>query len=592
MKGCEFFMMKLFKYLKPHKRFAIFTVILAAISNVMTLGFPLMMSMLINNGISKGDLNYIKNIGIVMIVLCTVAMFISIANSYCSSKVSALFTGDLRKMVFSKVQTFSQGDIDEIGIPSLITRTTNDIRQIGELLIALLRSIISVPIMLIGGTVMAIVMDPGLSLVLLIVCPVIAVIALVIAKTVVPFFSKIQKGVDTLNLVTREKLNGVRVIRAFNRTEYEERRFKKANDDLTGLNLKVSRIFAGLLPVATLLIFMIIAILIIVGYDQVNKLTDPEEIANTIGDLQGFIIYLVFIVVALASVAAMFVMIPRGKISANRINEILDHELKMTIREKTTHEENDGTIEFRNVVFDYKDEDGNLKRALDGVSFVAEKGKTTAIIGSTGSGKSTVLNLIPRFYDVTDGAVLIDGVDVREMDFASIYEKLGYIPQHAFLFSGTVADNLRYGNEDATDEELWEALEIAQSRDFVEKLPQKLESMVSQNGTNLSGGQRQRLCIARAIVKKAEFYMFDDSFSALDFITDSKLRAKLKTILTDSAIIIVAQRVGTIIDADNIIVLENGSIVGSGTHKELLENCVAYKEMADSQLEKTGVGDE
>ena len=592
MRGCEFFMIKLFKYLKPHKRFAIFTVILAAISNVMTLGFPLMMSMLINNGISKGDLNYIKNIGIVMIVLCTIAMFISIANSYCSSKVSALFTGDLRRMVFSKVQTFSQGDIDDIGVPSLITRTTNDIRQIGELLIALLRSIISVPIMLVGGTVMAIIMDPGLSLVLLIVCPVIAIIALVIAKTVVPFFSKIQKGVDALNLVTREKLNGVRVIRAFNRTEYEERRFKKANDELTGLTLKVSRIFAGLIPVATLLVFMIIAVLIVVGYNQINKLTDPEEIGNTIGDLQGFIIYLVFIVVALASVAAMFVMIPRGKISANRINEILDHELKMTVREKTTGTENDGTIEFRNVVFDYKDEESNIKRALNNVSFVAKKGETTAIIGSTGSGKSTVLNLIPRFYDVTDGAVLIDGVDVREMDFASIYEKLGYIPQQAFLFSGTIADNLRYGNEDATDEELWEALKIAQSRDFVEKLPDKLNSMVSQNGTNLSGGQRQRLCIARAIVKKAKFYMFDDSFSALDFITDSKLRAQLKTVLTGSAIIIVAQRVGTIIDADNIIVLENGKIVGQGTHKELLENCEVYKEMADSQLEKTGVSDE
>ena len=585
-------MIKLFKYLKPHKRFAIFTVILAAISNVMTLGFPLMMSMLINNGISEGNLDYIKNIGIVMIILCTIAMFISIANSYCSSKVSALFTGDLRRMVFSKIQTFSQGDIDEIGIPSLITRTTNDIRQIGELLIALLRSIISVPIMLIGGTAMAIIMDPGLSKVLLIVCPVIVVLAIVIAKTVVPFFKKIQKGVDTLNLVTREKLNGVRVIRAFNRTEYEERRFKKANDNLTSLNLKVSRIFAGLIPVATLLIFMIIATLIVVGYKQVNELTDPQEIANTIGDLQGFIIYLVFIVAALASVAAMFVMIPRGKISANRINEILDHELKMTVREKTTNEENEGTIEFKNVVFDYKDEDGNLKRALNNVSFVAEKGKTTAIIGSTGSGKSTVLNLIPRFYDVTDGAVLIDGVDVREMDFASIYEKLGYIPQQAFLFSGTVADNLRYGNEDATDEELWEALEIAQSSDFVEKLPDNLESMVSQNGTNLSGGQRQRLCIARAIVKKAKFYMFDDSFSALDFITDSKLRARLKTVLTDSAIIIVAQRVGTIIDADNIIVLENGNIVGQGTHKELLESCEVYKEMADSQLDKSGVSEE
>lgn len=585
-------MIKLFKYLKPHKRFAVFTVILAAISNVMTLGFPLMMSMLINNGISKGDLGYIKSIGITMIALCTIAMVISVLNSYCSSKVSALFTGDLRRKVFSKIQTFSQGDIDEIGIPSLITRTTNDIRQIGELLIALLRSIISVPVMLIGGTAMAIIMDPGLSLVLLIICPVIGVIALAIAKTVVPFFSKIQKGVDGLNLVTREKLNGVRVIRAFNRTEYEDKRFKKANDELTSLTLRVSRIFAGLIPVATLLIFLIIALLIVVGYNQVNKLTDPVEIANTVGDLQAFIIYLVFIVAALASVAAMFVMIPRGKISANRINEILDHELKMTVNEATTTPSGEGTIEFKNVVFDYTDEDGNLKRALNNVSFIAKKGQTTAIIGSTGSGKSTVLNLIPRFYDVTEGAVLIDNVDVREMDFSTIYEKLGYIPQQAFLFSGTVADNLRYGNEDATEEELWNALEIAQSRDFVEKLPEKLNSMVSQNGTNLSGGQRQRLCIARAIVKKANFYMFDDSFSALDFITDSKLRERLKAELKDSAIIIVAQRVGTIIDADNIIVLENGNIVGSGTHKELLESCDIYKEMAESQLEKTGVSDE
>lgn len=584
-------MIKLFKLLKPHKRFAVFTLVLAAISNVMTLGFPLMMSQLINNGITKGDLDYVKSIGIIMIILCTIAMFVSFLNSYCSSKVSALFTGDLRRMVFSKIQTFSQEDIDEIGIPSLITRTTNDIRQIGELVIMLLRSIISVPIMLVGGTVMAVVMAPGLSLVLLVVCPVIAVIALALAKTVVPFFKKIQKGVDNLNLVVREKLNGVRVIRAFNRTEYEDQRFKKANDDLTGLNLKVSRIFAALIPVATLLVFLIMAVLIYVGYIQINKLTDPVEISNTIGDLQAFIIYLVFIVAALASVAAMFVMIPRGKISANRINEVLEHELKMEVRERTTEFSAEGTIEFKNVTFDYKDEDGNLKRTLNNVSFVAKKGQTTAIIGSTGSGKSTILNLIPRFYDVTSGAILIDGVDVREMDFSSIYERLGYIPQQAFLFSGTVADNLRYGDEDATEEELWEALEIAQSRDFVEKLPDKLNSMVSQNGTNLSGGQRQRLCIARAIVKKAKFYMFDDSFSALDFITDAKLRMRLKTVLEDSAIIIVAQRVGTIINADNIIVLENGEIVGQGTHKELLESCELYKEMADSQLEKTGVSD-
>ncbi len=583
------FTLKLFSYLKPHKKFAIFTLILAAVSNVMTLGFPLMMSQLINNGISKGDLEYIKSIGIVMIVLCTIAMFISVLNSYCSSKVSALFSGDLRRLVFSKIQTFSGEDIEQIGVSSLITRTTNDIRQIQELLIMLLRSIISVPIMLIGGTVMAVIMDPGLSMVILIILPIIAVVALILIKTVVPFFSKIQKGVDKLNLVVREKLNGIRVIRAFNRTEYEDKKFKTTNDDLTSLNLKVSRIFAALIPIATLLVFLIIAILIYFGYVQINKLTDPVKISETIGDLQAFIIYLVFIVVAITSVAAMFVMIPRGKISANRINEVLDYVPKMSVLPKVSKEINNGTLEFKNVSFTYKDEDGNIKKALDNVSFTVKRGETTAIIGSTGSGKSTVLNLIPRFYDVTEGEILIDNVNIKELDFASIYEKLGYIPQRAFLFSGTIADNLRYGNEDATEEELYHALGIAQAKDFVEKLPEKLNSMVSQNGTNLSGGQRQRLCIARAVLKKASFYMFDDSFSALDFITDAVVRKNIREELKNSAIIIVAQRVGTIIDADNIIVLDKGKLVSQGNHDYLLENCELYKDMVNSQFEDSGV---
>ncbi len=578
-------MMKLFSYLKPHKHFAVFTLILAAISNVMTLGFPLMMSQLINNGITKGDLDYIKSIGAAMIILCTIAMVVSILNSYCSSKVSALFTADLRRRVFSKIQTFSSEDIDQIGVSSLITRTTNDIRQIGELLIMLLRSIISVPIMLIGGTAMAIIMDPGLSLVILIILPIIAVVALILIKTVVPFFSKIQKGTDNLNLVVREKLNGIRVIRAFNRTEYEDKKFKKTNDDLTALNLKVSRIFASLIPVATLLIFLIIAILIFVGFIQINKLTDPVEISETIGDLQAFIIYLVFVVVAITSVAAMFVMIPRGKISANRINEVLDFVPQMSVLEKSNESDNSGTIEFKNVTFNYTDEDGTVKKALDNVSFTVKKGETTAIIGGTGSGKSTVLNLIPRFYDVSEGEVLIENVNVKEMDFSSIYEKLGYIPQRAFLFSGTIADNLRYGNEDATDEELLDALSVAEAKDFVLKLPEKLNSMVSQNGTNLSGGQKQRLCIARAVLKKAKFYMFDDSFSALDFITDSVVRKNIREKLKDSAIIIVAQRVGTIVDADNIIVLDKGKLVSQGTHSFLLENCELYREMVNSQFE-------
>lgn len=577
-------MLKLLRYLKPHRNFALFTLFLAAINNVLTLGFPLLLSEIINEGINKGDLESIKSDGILMLVCCFVAMLVSIANSYCSSKVSTSFAGELRADIFNKVESFSQGDIDKIGIPSLITRTINDIRQVQDFILMSLRTIISVPIMLIGGTVMAVIMDPGLSLVLLIVLPVIAVIALLVAKKILPFFDKIQKKVDKLNLIIREKISGIRVIRAFNRTKHEDKRFKDANDDLTGMVVTVQRIFASLIPIVTLLAFLLIILLVAIGYVQINRLTDPVEIQNTIGDLQAFIIYLVFVVIALTNAAAMFIMLPRAKISANRINDVLELQPEMEILQKEENNSEKGVIEFRNVNFKYKNPDGEYTDVLKDVSFTANPGKVTAIIGGTGSGKSTILNLIPRFYDVADGAVFLDGYDVRQMDFASIYSKIGYIPQQAFLFSGTIADNLRYGKEDATDAELWRALEIAQAKDFVEKLPDGLYSMISQNGTNLSGGQKQRLCIARAIVKEALFYMFDDSFSALDFATDARLRGALKENLKNSSILIVAQRVGTIIDADKIIVLDRGQVVGTGTHEELLESCEVYKDIVASQL--------
>lgn len=577
-------MFKLLCYLKPHKRFALFTLFLAAINNVLTLGFPLLLSEIINEGINKGDLESIKSDGILMLVCCFIAMLVSIANSYCSSRVSTGFAGELRADIFNKVESFSQSDIDKIGIPSLITRTINDIRQVQDFLLMSFRTIISVPIMLIGGTIMAVIMDPGLSLVLLIVLPVIAVIALLVAKKILPFFDKIQKRVDKLNLIIREKISGIRVIRAFNRTKHEDKRFKDANDDLTGMVVTVQRIFASLIPIVTLLAFLLIILLVAIGYVQINRLTDPVEIQNTIGDLQAFIIYLVFVVIALTSAAAMFIMLPRAKVSAERINAVLEMKPEMEILEQEENGSEKGVIEFRNVNFKYKTPEGEYTDVLKNVSFTANPGKVTAIIGGTGSGKSTILNLIPRFYDVTDGAVFLDGYDVRQMDFASIYSKIGYIPQQAFLFSGTIADNLRYGKEDATDTELWRALEIAQAKDFVEKLPDGLYSMISQNGTNLSGGQKQRLCIARAIVKDALFYMFDDSFSALDFATDARLRAALKENLKNSSILIVAQRVGTIIDADKIIVLDKGEIVGTGTHQELVESCDVYKDIVASQL--------
>lgn len=577
-------MFKLLRYLKPHKNFALFTLFLAAINNVLTLGFPLLLSEIINEGINKGDLESIKSDGIIMLVCCFIAMLVSIANSYCSSKVSTSFAGELRADIFNKVESFSQGDIDKIGIPSLITRTINDIRQVQDFILMSLRTIISVPIMLIGGTVMAVIMDPGLSLVLLIVLPVIAVIALLVAKKILPFFDKIQKKVDKLNLIIREKISGIRVIRAFNRTKHEDKRFKDANDDLTGMVVTVQRIFASLIPIVTLLAFLLIILLVAIGYVQINRLTDAVEIQNTIGDLQAFIIYLVFVVIALSNAAAMFIMLPRAKVSANRINDVLEMEPEMEIFPKENNNSEKGVVEFRNVNFKYKNPDGDYTDVLKDVSFTANPGKVTAIIGGTGSGKSTILNLIPRFYDVADGAVYLDGYDVRQMDFASIYSKIGYIPQQAFLFSGTIADNLRYGKEDATDAELWRALEIAQAKDFVEKLPDGLYSMISQNGTNLSGGQKQRLCIARAIVKEALFYMFDDSFSALDFATDARLRRALKENLKNSSILIVAQRVGTIIDADKIIVLDRGQVVGTGTHEELLHSCDVYKDIVASQL--------
>ena len=581
-------MVKLLRYLKPHKYFALFTLLLAAVNSVLTLAFPLLMSQIINDGINKGDLSAIRYNGLVLLVCCVVAMFIMIANSYCSAKVSTGFAGELRADIFTKVESFSQGDIDKIGVSSLITRTTNDIRQIQDLVLMGLRSIITVPLMLVGGIIMAVWMDPGLSTVFLIVIPVIALIAWLIARKVIPYFDKIQKRVDRINLLLREKFSGIRVIRAFNRTEYEDGRFKEANDDLTGMVLHVERIFASLIPIATLLAFLPIIILLAVGYIQINRLTDPTEIADTIGDLQAFIIYLVFVVIAVGTAAAMFIMIPRANISAKRINAVLEMDPEMTVTPTEAEDAEDGVIEFRNVSFSYRDADGAETEVLRDVSFTAQPGQTTAIIGSTGSGKSTVLNLIPRFYDVTAGSVLVDGVDVREMDFATLYHKLGYIPQQSFLFSGTIADNLRYGKEDASDAELWTALDIAQARDFVERLPDGLESMVSQDGSNFSGGQKQRLCIARAIVKKAEFYLFDDSFSALDFITDSNLRHRIRNELSEATVLIVAQRVGTIIDADKIIVLDKGRIVGEGRHEDLLKTCGVYADIARSQLEGGG----
>lgn len=579
-------MFKLLKYLMPQKRTVISTIALVLFNNILALLLPFLMAEIINNGITKGDLNYIIKIGSVMLAVSALNMGISIAISYFSSYISASFSKDLRREVFLKIESFSQIEVDKIGVPSLITRSTNDIRHVQDMTLTLIKSIVTVPVMLIGGSIMAVIMDPKLSLIILAIAPIIAIIAFFVAKKIIPMFKIVQAKTDKLNLIIRENINGIRVTRAFNRKEYETERFNKANLELTGLSLKISRIFASLIPILTLLIFSIIIALVLIGGRQIQILTDTVEISNTIGDLQAFILYLIFVILALSTGAAMFIMIPRARISALRISEVL--EIEPQIKEADTDKsigEIKGQLEFKNVSFGYSGDDGFVT-VLDNISFTAKAGEVTAIIGGTGSGKSTVINLIPRFYDVLDGQVIVDGVDVRDMRLSTLRSKIGFIPQQVFLFSGTIADNLRYGKEDATDEELWRALEISQAKDFVQKLPDGINHFVSQSGINLSGGQKQRLAIARAIIKNAEFYIFDDSFSALDYATDSRLRQRLHDELTDANIIIVAQRVGTIINADRIIVLSDGKVVASGKHTELLETSEIYREIVESQLKK------
>ncbi|NMP36672.1 MAG: ABC transporter ATP-binding protein [Clostridiales bacterium] len=581
-------MLRLFKLLKPYKSFVIITVILALVHNGLQLVLPLLMSLMINDGITEGNLDYVLEIGVVMLLVSALNVAASILSSYCSSKVSAGFSMLLRREVFLKVESFSQSDIDKIGVSSLITRTTNDIRQIQDMILQGLRSIITVPVMLIGGSVMAFIMDPGLSTIIFVIIPVICIIAVIVAKKVIPMFDRIQKRTDRLNQLVREKLGGIRVIRAFNRSDYEDGRFSAQNLELTGMTLKINRIMALLIPIATMLLFGVIIILVYAGSVQINAmdaLLQAKEIEDTVGDLQAFILYLFLIILAVSLAAAMFIMIPRANISAKRINEVLDlvPDIKMPETPVLSDDSCAGVVEFRDVCFGYP---GAESPVLNNISFTAQAGKTTAIIGGTGSGKSSLVNLIPRFYDVSFGKILIDGVDIRDLSREDLTSKIGFIPQQAFLFSGTIADNLSYGKEDATEDEMWRALRISQADDFVRELPNGLYDMVSQSGTNLSGGQKQRIAIARAIIKRAGIFVFDDSFSALDFTTDAALRAALKREISGATVIIVAQRVGTIMNADKIIVLDDGHIAAQGTHSELVKTCEVYREIVESQLEK------
>ena len=579
-------MIRILRFLKPIRQYVALSVVLMLISQGMALLLPYLMRIIVNEGIGNLDLDYIKKMGGLMFIGALLGLLFSVANAYYTSKLSTAYGKVLREQVFLKVESLSQCDIDKIGASSLITRSTNDVKQMQDFILVTVRMILAAPVMLIGGTVLALIMNARLAMYIFAVLPVIGGLAALVLKLVKPLFKKRQKLTDRLNHLIREKLTGIRVIRAFNKSDYEDARFDEKNAELADIALRIARIFSVLIPASIVLAFVGVCLLILAAarnIDAMDPVLDAVKISNTIGDLQAFIVYMIMIVSALVMAGAMFVIVPRANISARRILEVLDLEPEIRQPEHPVAPDPSakGTVAFRDVSFGYA---GAGEQVLNHITFTALPGQTTAVIGGTGSGKSTLINLIPRLYDVTSGSVEVDGVNVKDMDGETLFSLIGFIPQTASLFSGTVRENVCFGKPDATDEEVWHALTLAQAADFVRQLPEGLDSHVSQSGTNLSGGQKQRIAIARALIRRAEIYIFDDSFSALDFKTDAALRLAIREELKDSSVIVVAQRVGTILSAEKIVVLDEGGVSGIGTHEELLETCSVYREIAESQL--------
>ncbi|MCE5202889.1 MAG: ABC transporter ATP-binding protein/permease [Actinomycetia bacterium] len=569
-------MTRILRFLKPYRKQLALVMLLLLVQAISNLYLPDLNADIINNGVAKGDTNYILQHGGIMLAVTLLLGIVSVISVYWASRTAMAFGRDIRHAVFSRVQSFSLAELNHFGAPSLITRTTNDVQQVQMAVVIGLNVMVLAPFMAIGGIIMAIRQDPPLSAIIAVVIPVLGIVVALLMRKALPLFRTMQKRVDRVNQVMREKLAGIRVIRAFVRSEYEERRFDVANRELSETMLAVGRLFAIMMP--TVMVFFNLTLVATMWFGGLRI----DSGAMPIGNLTAFLTYIMQILIAVMMATLMFVMIPRASASADRINEVIETKPKITDpAEPVVPLVRSGIVEFRDVEFRYP---GAEEAVLCGISFTASPGQTTAIVGSTGSGKSTLINLIPRFYDVTGGSLLIDGVDIRQMTQAELWSRVGFIPQKAFLFSGTIASNLRYGREDATDEELWHALEVAQAASFVRALPEGLESPVTQGGTNLSGGQRQRLAIARALVKRPEVYVFDDSFSALDFKTDAALRSALARDTHDATVIIVAQRVSTIMQADRIIVLDEGRIVGSGSHEVLMDTCQTYREIVRSQL--------
>lgn len=563
------------RYVKPYWGLLLGVVVLQTVATITSLYLPTLNARIIDSGVVKGDIGFIWGTGWVMLGLSATQALAQVMAVYLGSMLAMRFGRDVRAAVFAQGLSFSTRELNSFGAPSLITRTTNDVQQVQMLVYTTCAMLVSAPITMVGGVYMALTEDLGLSWIIAASVTLLGIGITLLIMFLGPLFQAMQSRIDDLNRVVREQITGIRVVRAFVRERHESARFERTNSDLTGLSLRVGRLMALLFPFVGLVMNLSSVGVMWFGAARISS----GDIM--IGQLTAFLSYLMQILIAVMMTTLWFVMAPRAAVSADRILEVLDTPSSVAPPTDPIAPTESRLVEFRDVEFTYP---GAEAPVLQGISFELRPGRVTALIGSTGSGKSTLVGLIPRLFDVTGGAVLVDGVDVRDLDPDVLWSKIGLVPQRPYLFSGTVASNLRYGKADATEEELWEALRIAQASDFVAKTDLGLESPVAQGGTNVSGGQRQRLSIARALVRKPEVYVFDDAFSALDVATDARLRAALVPQTADAAVLIVAQRVSTITEADEILVLEDGRIVGRGTHEELLASCDTYAEIVSSQL--------
>lgn len=566
----------LVRFLKPHQRLLIAVVVFQLAQSIASLYLPTLNADIIDNGVATGDTDYILRMGGLMLLITLLQIACAVVAVYFGAKAAMGMGRDLRDAIFARVGEFSEQEVTKFGAPSLITRSTNDVQQVQQLVLMSCTLMVAAPMLSIGGVIMAVRQDAQLSWLIAVCVPVLLVAVGLIVTRMVPLFRKMQVRIDAVNRVLREQLTGIRVVRAFVREDMETSRFGRANDDVTDVALRAGRLMALMFPVVMLVMNISSVAVIWFGSFRI------EDGSMQVGTLIAFLSYLMQILMSVMMATFMAVMIPRASVSADRIGEVLDTASSVQPPSNpVTGGIRRGELEMRDVGFAYP---GAEQPVLSGVTFTALAGQTTAIIGSTGAGKTTLVNLMPRLFDATAGAVRMDGVDIRDLHPDLLWGHIGLVPQRPYLFSGTVRSNLQYGKPDASDDELWQALSVAQARDFVEEMEGGLDAPISQGGTNVSGGQRQRLAIARALVKQPELYIFDDSFSSLDTATDARLRQALKHHTNGATLVIIAQRVSSIADADQILVLDDGRIVGQGTHSELLETSETYREIVSSQL--------